>query len=297
MEESENADEGRRVLMSDSSTENENVEEDLGKIELELVLVRKRLFCLQAEKSEALGILKSARSGPSSQSDEEEPVGIDQEGNDTTGSRNVKQSLAPPTYTYDPRRLQRGAVWDSHCHLDLLANRLKRVGVRNGENLEVTLAKDGEGLKDKFGGCIANFCNPQSWSCGRGGREIVNELRKCMVQNRVFLAIGCHPRFADQLGDLELQRLEQLARGRNLVAIGECGLDLSNNNKLSLNVQRRAFAAQVSLALRLKVPLVLHIREAELEGRQLLQELNVPASWPMHRHCFTGKTSAFAVAT
>ena len=63
MEESENADEGRRVLMSDSSTENENVEEDLGKIELELVLVRKRLFCLQAEKSEALGILKSARSG------------------------------------------------------------------------------------------------------------------------------------------------------------------------------------------------------------------------------------------
>ena len=210
---------------------------------------------------------------------------------------NVKQSFGFPTYSYDPRMLQREDVWDSHCHLDLLANRLQRVGVWNGENLEVTLAKDGEGLKEKFGGCIANFYNPLSWCCGPGGREVLDELRNCMVQKRVFLAIGCHPRFADQLGGLQLQRLEQLARGRNLVAIGECGLDLSNNNKLSLNVQRRAFAAQVSLALRLKVPLVLHIREAELEGRQLLQELNVPASWPMHRHCFTGKTSAFAVAT
>ena len=126
----------------------------------------------------------------------------------------------------------------------------------------------------------------------------MDELRNCMVQSRVFLAIGCHPRFADQLGGLQLQRLELLARGRKggLVAIGECGLDLSTNNKLSLNVQRKAFAAQVSLALRLEVPIVLHIRAAEKEGRQLLKELNVPASWPMHRHCFKGNTSAFAAA-
>ena len=63
---------------------------------------------------------------------------------------------------------------------------------------------------------------------------------------------------------------------------------LSYNNKVSLKVQRKAFAAQVSLALRLKLPLVLHIRRAEKERRQLLQELGVPASWPMHRHCFKG---------
>ena len=121
----------------------------------------------------------------------------------------------------------------------------------------------------------------------------MDELRNCMVQKRVFLAIGCHPRFADQLGGLQLQRLEQLARGRNLVAIGECGLDLSTNNNLPLDVQRKAFAAQVSLALRLNVPLVLHIKEAEKEGRQLLKELNVPAYWSMHRHCFRGKIPTY----
>ena len=118
----------------------------------------------------------------------------------------------------------------------------------------------------------------------------MEELRSCMNQSRAFLALGCHPRFADRLGSLQLQRLELLARERKggLVAIGECGLDLSSNNKLSLNVQKKAFSAQVSLALRLKLPLVLHIRKAEEEGRQLLQELEVPATWPMHRHCFKG---------
>ena len=119
---------------------------------------------------------------------------------------------------------------------------------------------------------------------------MVEELRNCMAQSRVFLAIGCHPKFADRLGSLQLQKLELLAREKKggFVAIGECGLDLSQNNKVSLNVQKRAFSDQVSLALRLNLPLVLHIRKAEKEGRQLLQELGVPPSWPMHRHCFKG---------
>ena len=221
--------------------------------------------------------------------EEEEEVKVDMTG--SAGDDNLlMQSSTLPVYFYNPRRLERGAVWDSHCHLDILASRLQRVGVRRGENLEVTLGRDGEGLEDKFGGCVANFCDPRSWADGRGGRGVVEELRSCMNQSRAFLALGCHPRFADRLGSLQLQRLELLARERKggLVAIGECGLDLSSNNKLSLNVQKKAFSAQVSLALRLKLPLVLHIRKAEEEGRQLLQELEVPATWPMHRHCFKG---------
>ena len=209
----------------------------------------------------------------------------------TGSARDYNLQNSPlPAYSYNPRMLQRGAVWDSHCHLDILASRLQRVGVRRGENLEVTLERDGEGLEDKFGGCVANFCDPRSWADGRGGRGVVEELRSCMAQSRVFLAIGCHPRFADRLGSLQLQRLELLARGKKggFVAIGECGLDLSQNNKVSLNVQKKAFSEQVSLALRLELPLVLHIRKAEKEGRQLLQELGVPPSWPMHRHCFKG---------
>ena len=139
---------------------------------------------------------------------------------------------APPEYTFEVGKLLKGSLWDSHCHLDILSSRLQRVGVRKGETLEVTLKRDGEDVGEAFGGCIANFCEPQSWSAGPGGRKVVEELRSCMAQSQVFLALGCHPRFADKFGKPELQRLESLAKGRKggLVAIGECGLDLCHSN-------------------------------------------------------------------
>lgn len=64
----------RIVLINGSSTEEESGEEDLATVERDLVVVKERLSCLQAEKSEALGVIKSE---PSSQSDEEEYFGID----------------------------------------------------------------------------------------------------------------------------------------------------------------------------------------------------------------------------
>ena len=137
---------------------------------------------------------------------------------------------------------------------------------------------------------MANFCDPRDWAMGRHSQQVSSVLEDCRTQDRVFLAIGCHPHFADKLLAgarlLQLERLAKSYRGR-LVAIGECGLDNSQKNTVMMAVQRRAFAAQVELALKLKLPLVLHIREAEEEGRQVLREVGVPKDWPIHRHCFT----------
>ena len=113
-------------------------------------------------------------------------------------------------------------------------------------------------------------------------------LRSCMAQPRVHLALGCHPHFADKLGHRELRRLEELlvARRGGVVAVGECGLDTSGKNSVPMPRQVEAFKAQVELALRLRLPLVLHIRGAEEEGRRVLAEARVPPSWPIHRHCW-----------
>ena len=171
-------------------------------------------------------------------------------------------------------------------HRDFLGRRLEQKGVREGHRLETSLRLDSQQLGDKFGGCVANFCDPRDWAMGRHGQQVSTVLEDCTTQDRVFLAIGCHPHFADKLlGGARLLQLERLARnyrGR-LVAIGECGLDNSQKNTVGMAVQRRAFAAQVELALRLKLPLVLHIREAEEEGRQVLREAGVPQDWPIHR--------------
>ena len=47
---------------------------------------------------------------------------------------------------------------------------------------------------------------------------------------------------------------------------------------------------QVILAIKLKLGLVLHIRDAEEDGLRVLEEAGLPGDYPVHRHCFTGSS-------
>ena len=87
----------------------------------------------------------------------------------------------------------------------------------------------------------------------------------------------------------EMERLERLLverRARGCVAVGECGLDRSRGNRVDTATQVAAFKMQVLLAVKLNLPLVLHIRRAEEEGKQVLRECGLPRDWPVHRHCW-----------
>ena len=122
--------------------------------------------------------------------------------------------------------------------------------------------------------------------------------------------VGCHPHWAGSCDSVSLAGLEAAARelGHRLVAIGECGLDFSKKNDVPHQRQIRVFreqvkpanhttptpCRQVELALRLELPLVLHIRDAEKEGLKVLRAAGLPPHWPVHRHCFTGDGPAAA---
>ena len=67
------------------------------------------------------------------------------------------------------------------------------------------------------------------------------------------------------------------------MAIGECGLDTSRKNSIEMAEQIRVFKEQVSFAVRIRKPLVLHIRGAEKEALLALDEVSLPADWPIHR--------------
>jgi Tat protein secretion system quality control protein TatD with DNase activity len=77
----------------------------------------------------------------------------------------------------------------------------------------------------------------------------------------VYATVGLHPHDAGSLDDALLGELEALAAHSRVVAVGECGLDFYRDLS-PRDAQRRAFGAQIELARRAGLPLVVHVREA-----------------------------------
>lgn len=101
----------------------------------------------------------------------------------------------------------------------------------------------------------------------------------------VAATIGLHPHDADS-GPSAIDALEQLlAAGETPVAIGECGLDYyyEHSDRTS---QRAAFAAQIALAHRYDLALVIHSRDAWNDTFDVLDAEGVPERTVFH--CFTG---------
>ena len=99
----------------------------------------------------------------------------------------------------------------------------------------------------------------------------------------VWATVGLHPHEADQ-GVATLDELLDPPAER-VVAIGECGLD-HHYDHAPRAVQRQAFAAQVALAHRLGLALVIHTRDAWDDTFDVLGAEGVPARTVFH--CFTG---------
>ena len=74
-------------------------------------------------------------------------------------------------------------------------------------------------------------------------------------------------------------------RGARLVAVGECGLDYYYEHS-DRGVQREAFAAQIAMAHRYEVALVIHSRDAWEDTFDVLDAEGVPDRTVFH--CFTG---------
>lgn len=97
----------------------------------------------------------------------------------------------------------------------------------------------------------------------------------------VWATAGCHPHEARHGWDW----LEAATRLPGVLAVGEAGLD--HHYDLSPPAaQRHAFAAQIELAQRVDLPLVIHTREAWEETFELLDAGGVPRRTVFH--CFTG---------
>jgi TatD DNase family protein len=103
---------------------------------------------------------------------------------------------------------------------------------------------------------------------------------------KCFPMMGLHPCSVGKNVEEELEIVEQQLKAHHFYAIGEIGIDLYWD-KTFLPQQEYAFRKQIEWAKEMKLPIVIHCREAFDEILAILDELN-SADLRGIFHCFTG---------
>ncbi|MDE3226365.1 MAG: TatD family hydrolase [Nitrospirota bacterium] len=102
----------------------------------------------------------------------------------------------------------------------------------------------------------------------------------------VYAAVGVHPHEVKHIEDGWYDEFRRLAAHKKVVAYGEIGLDYHYNHSPP-KLQRERFREQVGLAKELRLPLVIHTREAQEDTIAILKEEHAGQVGGVF-HCFSG---------
>lgn len=86
-----------------------------------------------------------------------------------------------------------------------------------------------------------------------------------------YAVVGVHPHDSKELDEEGLKKLAAMTSEEKVCGIGEIGLDF-HYDRSERDVQRYWFRRQIQLANELKLPIVIHSREAEAETMKILKE-------------------------
>ena len=101
----------------------------------------------------------------------------------------------------------------------------------------------------------------------------------------IYAAAGSHPDVADEVNEEVLEEYRSLCRQNPKIrAIGEIGLDYHYED-IPRQLQLQAFRAQMELARELKLPAIVHERDAHEDGMKVVEEF--PEVTGVF-HCYSG---------
>jgi TatD DNase family protein len=103
----------------------------------------------------------------------------------------------------------------------------------------------------------------------------------------IYAAVGWHPVDAIDFTDDDLLWLEELTHHEKVVALGEMGLDY-HWDKSPKDIQKDVFRKQIALAKKVKLPIIIHNREATEDVIALLKEEHAEEVGGI-MHCFAGE--------
>ena len=102
----------------------------------------------------------------------------------------------------------------------------------------------------------------------------------------IYAAVGVHPYDEPDLTEADIARLREMAKDEKVVAIGEIGLDYHYENT-DREGQKRGFKMQLELAKELKMPVIIHDRDAHKDTMDILRACNVRDCGGVF-HCYAG---------
>lgn len=136
--------------------------------------------------------------------------------------------------------MERLPYFDTHAHLDT-------------EDFDA----DREALLQEIGSHMLGFINP-----GCDVRSSKASLAMAHRYDYVYAAVGLHPEDLGHVSEGDLEEIYQLAQDDKVVAIGEIGLDYYNDEDSPHERQQAFLIRQLAMARELKLPVIIHDREA-----------------------------------
>ncbi len=101
----------------------------------------------------------------------------------------------------------------------------------------------------------------------------------------VYASVGTHPDTADEVNDDVLEAYRKLCKlNPKVKAIGEIGLDYYYET-IPREIQQKAFRMQLELARELNMPVIVHERDAHLDGFEIIRQF--PTVTGVF-HCYSG---------
>ena len=150
---------------------------------------------------------------------------------------------------------------DTHCHLSR----------EDYDDIDKVIKEDKEAGVDKI---VVSGCS----------RESIDEVMSFKDKyDMVYVTIGYHPEYADNVRENDLDFLENLLSEKKIVGIGEIGLDY-HYTKDNKDKQIWLFEEQLKIAEEFNLSVVIHSRDATQDTINTLKKYNVKGII----HCFNG---------
>ncbi len=155
-------------------------------------------------------------------------------------------------------------IIDDHCHLDFSSRHLE-----DGEKGRVATYEDLDNLikQNKKDGVAAIVSN------GTHYESNLNVLELARKYDIVRAALGLHPNYVKDVDEKAFEKIIELIKKNKdkIVALGEIGLDNKYPENNDKKRQKKYFAEFLELAEKLKKPVIVHSRQAELETIEVIE--------------------------